>query len=432
MTGDFLKIAVIGTGYVGLVAGVCLADLGNDVVCIDNNIEKIKLLQKGGVPIYEPGLEKLLKKNVKKDKIVFSSDLNKAVKSSKVIFIAVGTPQGGDGRADLKYVKEVAKEIGKALNGEKVIVNKSTVPVGTGKMVEDIVKKYYKGKFHVVSNPEFLREGSAIKDFLIPDRVVIGARNKTAANIMKKIYAPLKAKVLVTNVESAELIKYGSNALLATKISFINEIARLCDKVDADVETVSEGMGLDSRIGPYFLNPGAGYGGSCFPKDVQALIWIGKKHGYDFQILKAVENVNENQKRLMVKKTEKLLRKVKGKKIGILGLAFKPNTDDMREASAIVIIKELQKKGAKIKAFDPVAMNEAKHHLKNVEFVSSAYDAISDCDAMLVVTEWPQFKKMNLKKVKKLLRKPIIVDGRNLFERKKVEKMGFKYSGIGK
>ncbi len=427
-----MNIAVVGTGYVGLVAGTCFADLGNNVVCIDNNNEKIDLLNKGGVPIYEPGLKGLIEKNVKAGRLKFSTDLKKSIQKSKVVFIAVGTPSKKDGSADLKYVEMVAEEIGKAMNDEKIIVNKSTVPVGTGNLVENIVKKHYSEKFHVVSNPEFLREGNAIKDFLEPDRVVIGNADKKAAETMEQLYKPLNCEILFTDVKSAELIKYASNTFLATKISFINEVANFCDKVGADVSMVAKGMGLDERIGEHFLNAGAGYGGSCFPKDVKELISVGKRQNYNFKIAEAVENVNMEQKKVLIKKAKKMLGSLKGKTIGLLGLAFKPNTDDMREAPALVIIKELIEQGAKVKAFDPIAMKNTEKLVKKIEFAENAYDAIKDCDALMLVTEWNDFKEIDFKRVKTLLKQPIIIDGRNIYSREKLEKMGFKYTGIGK
>ncbi len=426
-----MEIAVVGTGYVGLVVGACLADLGNRVICVDVDEKKIEMLKRGESPIYEPGLDELLERNIGKQRLSFTTDIERAVKESSIIFIAVGTPQGKNGKADLKYVKQAAESIGKAMNGEKIIVNKSTVPIGTGKMVEKIIGQHFKGKFHVVSNPEFLREGSAINDFLQPDRIVIGNSDKKAAKKMEELYRPLNAKILFTDVESAELIKYASNAFLATKISFINEIAKLCDKVKADVQMVAKGVGLDKRIGPYFLRAGCGWGGSCFPKDVSALIEIGKQFGVEFLIPKAAEEVNKQQKFLPVKKAEKLLGSLKGKTITVLGLAFKPGTDDMREAPSIEIIRELLKKGAKVNAFDPIAEKEARKIFPSINYFDSVYSALEDSDAVLLITEWNEFKEMDFEKVKKTMNKPIIIDGRNIYDRKTLEKAGFKYEGIG-
>lgn len=429
---DGMNIAVIGSGYVGLVTGTCLAELGNNVLCVDINAEKIRMLKQGKSPIYEPGLEELIARNIEEKRIDFTTNLSDAVKKSKVIFIAVGTPQSNTGKADLRFVKSAAESVAKALDGEKVIVNKSTVPVGSGKLVEGIIKKQFKGKFHVVSNPEFLREGSAVNDFMQPDRVVVGSADETSAEIMRQIYSPLKGKILFTNVETAEMIKYASNAFLATKISFINEIANLCEKIGADVSLVAEGMGLDKRIGPQFLNAGLGYGGSCFPKDVQALIHIGKENGVDLKIIRETEEVNKKQKTLAVLKLEKALGNLQGRKIAVLGLAFKPNTDDMREAPSIEIVTALKKKGARVSAFDPVAEKEARAHLKSLKFAQSIDSALKGADAILLVTEWNEFKELDFEKAKQLMSGRVIVDGRNIYDRKKLEALGFRYYGIGK
>jgi len=431
-----VRIAVIGTGYVGLVVGACLADLGNHVTCVDVDEEKVEMLRRGESPIYEPGLEELLERNIAEQRISFTLNVDRAVKESEIIFIAVGTPEGKNGKADLKYVKQAAESIAKAMNGAdsgKIIVNKSTVPVGTGGMVEKIIKKHYRGreKFHVVSNPEFLREGCAINDFLKPDRIVIGNGDPEAAEVMRKLYAPLNAKMVFTDVKSAELIKYASNAFLATKISFINEVSRLCDRANASVKKVAEGMGLDSRIGPYFLNAGCGWGGSCFPKDVSALVHIGKDYGVELMIPRAAERVNKEQKILPVEKAQKLVGSLKGKKIAVLGLSFKPETDDMREASSIAIIRKLLKEGARVNAFDPVAEKEARKIFPNINYCDSAYSALEKADAMILVTEWNEFKEMDFEKAKKLMNRAIIIDGRNIYSRKSLEKAGFKYEGIG-
>ena len=427
----FMRIAVMGCGYVGLVLGTCLSELGHEVVCVDAVKEKIESLRRGVIPIYEPGLQELVEKNAKAGRLSFSLDLGGAVEKSDVVFIAVGTPESVDGDADLRFVIQVAEEIGKNMNGYKVIVNKSTVPVGTGSLVRDTVTKFYAGEFDVVSNPEFLREGSAINDFMKPDRVVIGNGSVAAEKRMREIYAPLGAKMIFTDVKSAELIKYASNAFLATKISFINEIANVCDLVGADVKKVAEGMGLDARIGPAFLNAGVGYGGSCFPKDVKALAKTAEKAGYDFRILKGVEEVNRLQKTLAVRKLEKALGSLKGRRIGVLGLAFKPNTDDLREAPSLEVIRALKAKGALVSAMDPVAEEAAKKVLTGITYCESVYDCAQGADALLVLTEWNEFKEIDFRKVKALMNGRVIVDGRNLYSRKQVEAAGFEYYGVG-
>ena len=421
----------MGCGYVGLVLGTCLSELGHEVVCVDAVKEKIESLRRGVIPIYEPGLQELVEKNAKAGRLSFSLDLGGAVEKSDVVFIAVGTPESVDGDADLRFVIQVAEEIGKNMNGYKVIVNKSTVPVGTGSLVRDTVTKFYAGEFDVVSNPEFLREGSAINDFMKPDRVVIGNGSVAAEKRMREIYAPLGAKMIFTDVKSAELIKYASNAFLATKISFINEIANVCDLVGADVKKVAEGMGLDARIGPAFLNAGVGYGGSCFPKDVKALAKTAEKAGYDFRILKGVEEVNRLQKTLAVRKLEKALGSLKGRRIGVLGLAFKPNTDDLREAPSLEVIRALKAKGALVSAMDPVAEEAAKKVLTGITYCESVYDCAQGADALLVLTEWNEFKEIDFRKVKALMNGRVIVDGRNLYSRKQVEAAGFEYYGVG-
>lgn len=426
-----MNIAVIGTGYVGLVVGACLADLGNNVVCVDKDKGKISTLKNGESPIFEPGLDKLLHKNIQAKRISFSTDTPKAVKESELVFIAVGTPMQGNGEPELKYVKQASEEIGKAMNSEKIIVNKSTVPVGTGGMVEKTIKKHFNGKFHIASNPEFLREGSAVSDFLNPDRIVIGCKTKKARQKMKELYSPLNAKILFTDIESAELIKYGSNAFLATKISFINELSRLCDRVGADVKKVAEGIGLDKRIGPHFLNAGCGWGGSCFPKDVRALVHMGKEYGVDLKIPRAAEQVNKEQKILAVKKLREEMSELNGKKIALLGLSFKPNTDDMREASSIEIANALTKQGATVIGYDPVALKEAKKNLSNIEFADSPYKALDGAHGMVLVTEWDEFKRIDFNRVKKIMKNPLVVDGRNIYQRKELKKLGFQYKGIG-
>ncbi|MBI5417811.1 UDP-glucose/GDP-mannose dehydrogenase family protein [Candidatus Poribacteria bacterium] len=435
-----MKICVIGTGYVGLVAGACLADLGNEVICVDILKEKIDKLNNGIIPIYEPGLEQLVKYNIERKRLTFSTDLKLGIQKSKVIFIAVGTPSKSDGQPDLSSVENVAAQIGENINAYKVIVNKSTVPVGTGKRVKEIIKKNLKNKkidFDVVSNPEFLKEGAAIQDFMRPNRVVIGYENVRALRIMKDIYDSLFLSTgtyfVAANLETAEMIKYASNAFLATKISFINEMSRLCERVNADVKMVARGMGLDDRIGSKFLHAGPGYGGSCFPKDVSGLDFISEKVGYDFKIIKAVMNVNDNQKLWMVEKIEQKMKNIKGKTIGILGLSFKPNTDDIRESPALVIIDKLLKKGAKIKAFDPIAMEAAKNIFPSqIQFCTNSYEAAEGSSAIVFLTEWNEFREIDFIKLRKLLSEPIVFDLRNIFDPDKIKKLGFEYIGVGR
>lgn len=428
-----MKISVIGTGYVGLVTGTCLAELGNTVTCIDIDKTKISKLKRGKIPIYEPGLEELVKRNKKQKRLFFSTSLQNSLKDTDIIFIAVGTPPKSNGEADLKYVKDAAKEIGKNLKHYIVIANKSTVPIGTGNLVYNIVSKYYKGNFDVVSNPEFLREGEAVDNFLKPDRVVVGSSSHQAKKIMQILYQPLKCPIITTDIETAEMIKYASNSLLATEISFINSIANICEKVGADVRKVAEGMRYDRRIGKQaFLDAGPGYGGSCFPKDTSALITIAKKNKINFKILKEVEETNKRQKKSLLPKIKRLVPKLKGKKIAIWGLAFKPKTDDMREAPSIETINALQKNGAKVIAFDPVAEEEARKIFKNVSYASTPYKAIKGCDALVIVTEWNTFRQLDKNKIRKLLKSPNIIDGRNLYSSTEMRKMGFNYIAIGR
>ena len=432
-----MQITVIGTGYVGLVAGACLADMGNDVICIDNNLEKLKQLENGIIPIYEPGLEELVKSNVLEHRLEFSSDIDSAVKKSQVCFIAVGTPQGEDGSADLKYVFEVAKSIAKAMNGYKVIVDKSTVPVGTAQKVEEIIKQYTNYEFDVVSNPEFLKQGNAVDDFLHPDRVVIGSNSDKATAIMQEIYSPFFRtgnRVIVMDVKSAEMTKYAANSFLATKISFMNEIANLCEKVGADAEMVRVGMSTDSRIGNKFLFPGLGYGGSCFPKDVKALINTGLENNCEMNIIKAADETNKKQRNLFIEKIKKHFNNnLKDKTIAIWGLAFKPKTNDMREAPAITIIQALLENGAKIKAFDPKAFDSAKFIFDDkIEYSKSSYEAVQEADCLLLLTEWNEFRRPDFDKLKGLLKNPTIFDGRNQYDPKRMKEKGFDYICIGK
>ena len=429
-----MKVSVIGVGYVGLSTATVFAELGNDVIGADIDAEKIKKLNKGIMPIYEPGLKELVLKNIKEKRLRFTHDNKEAINHGEVIFICVGTPPKKTGEADLKYIEKVALEIAKTISSYKVIVHKSTVPVETGEKVKDIIKKNIKknADFDVVSNPEFLREGSAIKDTMEPDRIVIGADSRKAIEIMRKLYIQIKAPFIVTDIRSAELIKHASNAFLATKISFINAVANISELSGADVEKIAEGMGLDRRIGRSFLNAGIGYGGFCFPKDVQAFIKIAEKYGYDFKLLKATHDINERQKENFVKKIKNRLKNLNNRKIGILGLAFKPNTDDMRFAPSIYIIEELQKSGAKIKAYDPEAMEKSKETIKNIEYCKNPYDAAKDADALLILTEWNEFRELDFKKLKSLLKNPVIFDGRNIYDTEKMKKEKFSYISIGR
>ncbi|MAH32905.1 UDP-glucose 6-dehydrogenase [archaeon] len=428
-----MKLAVIGVGYVGLVTGTCFAELGNDVICVDIDKDKINKLNKGIIPIFEPGLKELVDKNVKENRLKFANNNKEAIEHGDVIFICVGTPPKHDGEADLKYVESAAMEIAKTMDSYKIIVHKSTVPVETGERVKELIQKNIKQgvEFDVVSNPEFLREGSAISDTMGPDRIVIGTDSKKAAEIMKKLYNPIKSPLIVTDIRSAELIKHASNAFLATKISFMNAVSRICESADADVEKVAEGMGYDKRIGRAFLNAGIGYGGFCFPKDVQAFIKIAEKYNYDYKLLKATHQINEDQKIFFVEKVKNAVKDLNGKNIGVLGLAFKPNTDDMRFAPSEDIIPKLQKEGAKIKAYDPEAMERAKSALK-IDYCNNPYEAAKDADCLLILTEWNEFKEMDLKKIKSTMKVPLIIDGRNIYNPKEMKKLGFEYLSIGR
>lgn len=427
-----MKIAVVGIGYVGLVTGTGLAELGHQVTCISRNKKINDNFRKGIIPLYEPGLKELVLKNLKRKHLFFTTDFNKGVKRAKIIFITVQTPPEKEGGVDLSFVLKVARQIGQTIKSYKVIVNKSTVPVGTAKKVTAVIKKYYKGDFDVVSCPEFLREGNAVYDFFRPDRIVIGYDRRKAGEIMKKVFAKIKANILGTKVENAELIKYASNAFLATKISFINEIANVCEKVGANVEVVAKGMGLDKRIGRHFLKAGIGYGGSCFPKDVRGLNQIAGTHGYNFKLLKAVIEVNNFQRMILVDKLKKILGNVKGRRIAVFGLAFKNNTDDVRESAAIEIIRKLRRQGAKISAFDPVARNKAARVLNDVDFFDNPYQTVKAADALIIATEWPQFEKFDWVRIRKLLKTPLVLDGRNILPAEKMKKIGFKYLGIGR
>jgi UDPglucose 6-dehydrogenase len=434
-----MHICVVGTGYVGLVTGACLADFGIDVTCVDKDEQKIAKLLDGEIPIYEPGLDSLVEKNAKAGRLHFSTDLAPAIQQALAIFIAVGTPPKKDGSADLSYVVQVAEAIADNLNGYKVVVTKSTVPIGTGQLIEKIIHQRGNGAhpFSVVSNPEFLREGSAIADFMRPDRVVIGARDAQAVAIMKDIYSPLyliETPFVITNVESSELIKYASNAFLATKITFINEVAELCDRLGADVHHVSKGMGLDKRIGPKFLHPGPGYGGSCFPKDTHAMSEIAHDAGRPFEIVDTVIAVNDRIKARAIERVHQAIGKdLEGKVVAVLGLSFKPETDDMRESSSIPLVEALVADGAEVKAFDPVAMDNAREILPpSVQYCEDSYDAANGADAMIIVTEWNQFRSLDMERVRSSLNQPVVVDLRNLYDPKRMKDQGFRYSSVGR
>lgn len=437
MKGNYLmNICVIGTGYVGLVAGTCLAEMGNTVICVDNNKEKLEKLRNGIVPIFEPGLEEMIKSNTSENRLYFSDDLKASVEKSTICFIAVGTPQGEDGSADLKYVCQVAEEIGKAINEYKIIVDKSTVPVGTAEKVTEIIKKQTSHDFDVVSNPEFLKQGAAVDDFLKPDRVVIGSDSQRATKIMQELYAPFLRTgnpVIIMDVKSAEMTKYAANSFLAVKISYANEIANICEKIGANAEMVRIGMCSDKRIGSQFLFPGLGYGGSCFPKDVKALIKTANENGCNADLISSADKVNKRQRLLFVEKITKYFGEdLSNKTFAVWGLAFKPKTDDMREAPSITIIKALLEKGAKIQAYDPKAMQTAKYHFADkITYANSSYEALENTDALLLLTEWNEFRRPDFDKIKKLLKTPIIFDGRNQYSRKSLEESGFTYFSIG-
>jgi len=444
-------IAVIGTGYVGLVSGACLADFGNHVTCVDNNAEKVAFLKQGGIPIFEPGLDDVVARNVASGRLTFSTNLVEAVQANDVVFVAVGTPPADDGSADLRYVEQVAREVARAMNSYKVVVDKSTVPVGTARrvhawMAEELALRVAAGDkkavglpYDVVSNPEFLREGAAVQDFMHPDRVVIGAESEQARKIMKDVYRSLflnETPYIETGLETAEMIKYASNAFLAVKITFINEVANLCEKVGANVQDVAKAMGRDGRIGSKFLHPGPGYGGSCFPKDTHAMAMTGRQYGEALSIVETTIEVNERQKQRMIDKIiAGMGGSVKGKQFAILGLAFKPNTDDMREAPALTIMEGLAKAGATMAAYDPAAMKEAAWRLESIKssvvFAADEYEAMRGADAMIILTEWNQFRSLELTEVKKLLAKPVIFDLRNIYKRADIEAAGFVYTGVG-
>ena len=431
-----MNIAVIGTGYVGLVAGTCFAENGNDVVCVDIDEKKIATLNQGKVPIYEPGLEEIIRRNVADRRLSFTTEITPAVRKSEIIFIAVGTPQGRNGRANLEYLRATAKSIAKAMNGRKVIVTKSTVPVGTADEIRGLIKAGTKHPFAVLSNPEFMKEGAAVDDFMKPDRVVLGGDDFKAIEKLKELYEPFVRTgnpIMVMDARSAEMCKYAANAMLATKISFINEVARLCEKMGADVGEVRRAISMDRRIGPYFIFPGTGYGGSCFPKDVRAMIGMGERE-VEMSLLRAVEKVNERQKLILVEKVKRFFgAKLAGKTFAVWGLAFKPRTDDMRDAPAISVINALLKAGAKVQAFDPEATQEARKFFgARIHYAQHSYDALYGATALLILTEWNEFRRPDFARVKQLLKNPVIFDGRNIYDPRDLRKLGFKYFPIGR
>jgi UDPglucose 6-dehydrogenase len=429
-----MKLTIIGTGYVGLVSGTCFAEVGHHVICVDNNADKVKMLQAGGIPIYEPGLEELVKKNVASGHLKFTASTAEGVEKSDIIFIAVPTPPQPDGSVDLSYIERVARDIAAAMTSYKIVVDKSTVPVKTGEKVTETIKRYCPAKveFDVVSNPEFLREGFAVGDLMKPDRVVIGVGSQRPAAAMKEVYKPFNAPIIVTDINSAELIKHAANSFLALKISYINAIANICEAAGANVQEVAHGIGLDERIGRRFLNAGIGFGGSCFPKDLSAFIKISEQVGYEFKLLKEVQRINSDQMERFVKKITDTLWVLKDKKIGVLGLAFKQNTDDVRSSPAIDLCQRLLKDGATLRVHDPKAMDKAKSLLPNVTYVDDMNAVADGCDALVVATEWDEFKQLDLARAKKGLTHPILFDGRNLFDPAEMEKLGWIYKSVGR
>ena len=432
-----MNIAVVGTGYVGLVTGACFAEFGVNVIGVDKDESKIASLQKGKVPFYEPGLEEMVVRNMREERLSFTTDIKSAVEKSLVILIAVGTPPGEDGAADLRFVKEVAASVARHMNGYKVVVTKSTVPMGTGAMIRKLIleNQAHPAPFSVASNPEFLREGAAIEDFMRPNRIVIGAEDPQAIAILKDLYNPLyliETPFVITNVVSAEMIKYASNAFLATKISFINETAALCEAVGADVHEVARGMGLDNRIGRKFLHPGPGFGGSCFPKDTLAILKMARQHGLPAHVVGSVVEVNDEQIPRMVQKIARMAGGIKGKKLCFLGLAFKPNTSDTRESPAVRIIQEVLKQGARVRAYDPAGMDEARHALRDIEYAEDAYDAATGCDALVIATEWNQFRNLDWDRMKTALKAKVVIDLRNVYDPAHMKELGFQYAGVGR
>ena len=429
-----MKLTIIGTGYVGLVTGTCFAEVGHHVICVDNNAEKVKMLQAGGIPIFEPGLEEMVKKNVAAGRLSFTASTAEGVQNSDVIFIAVPTPPQLDGSVDLSFIERVARDIAAAMTSYKIIVDKSTVPVNTGEKVSETIKRYCKARveFDVVSNPEFLREGFAVEDLMKPDRVVIGVRSPRPVAAMREVYTPFNAPIIVTDINSAELIKHASNSFLALKISYINAVSVICEACGANVQEVANGMGMDARIGRRFLDASLGFGGSCFPKDLSAFIKISEQLGYDFALLKEVQNINTSQMERFVKKITETLWVLKGKQLGVLGLAFKQNTDDVRMSPAIDLCLRLQQEGARLRVHDPKAMDKAKELLTNVTYVADMNEVAEGCDALIIATEWPEFKQLDLERARKALTHPILFDGRNLFDPAELERLGFIYKSIGR
>jgi UDPglucose 6-dehydrogenase len=428
------KICVIGVGYVGLVTGTCFADLGHQVACVDVDNAKIEKLRSGVMPIYEPGLEEMVRRNAQAGRLRFTNSYDEGLPDVEFVFIAVGTPQGSGGEADLKYVRAAARSIARTMDHPLIIINKSTVPIGTGDWVADIIRRHQPQliEFSVVSNPEFLREGSAINDFMYPDRIVLGSLDPEAAAQVAQLYLSLRAPIMITDLRTAEMIKYASNAFLAARISFINEIASICEALGADVKEVAVGMGYDKRIGPYFLDAGIGYGGSCFPKDVQALAHMAAIHGCHPQLLRSVMDINRDQRRQVIHKLREVLGRLDEKVIGVLGLAFKPNTDDMREAPSVELIHLMQSEGARIRAYDPVAMANADVYLHDVTLCQDAYQVARGADALVVVTEWNEFKHLSLTELKEAMRQPIVIDGRNIYDPEQMKAVGFIYRGMGR
>jgi UDPglucose 6-dehydrogenase len=429
-----MKLTIIGTGYVGLVTGTCFAEVGHQVICVDKDAEKVKVLQNGGMPIYEPGLRELVEKNVKAGRLSFTDSTAEGVAKSDIIFIAVPTPPMPDGSVDLSFMEGVSREIAQNMTSYKIVVDKSTVPVNTGDKVAETIKRYCKAKvdFDVVSNPEFLREGFAVEDFMKPDRVVIGVRSQRPVAAMRSTYEPFNAPIIFTDINSAELIKHAANSFLALKISYINALSVICESSGANVQEVANGMGMDTRIGRRFLDAGLGFGGSCFPKDLSAFIKISEQLGYDFRLLKEVQRINSDQMERFVKKITDTLWVLKDKTIGVLGLAFKQNTDDVRLSPAIDLCQRLQREGAKLRVYDPQAMGKARVVLKDVAFVENMNDVANGCDALVIATEWPEFKNLDLEKARRVLTHPILFDGRNLFDVKEMEKLGFIYKSVGR
>lgn len=432
-----MRLTIVGSGYVGLVTGACFADLGNDVLCLDIDEEKVRQLQHGLIPIYEPGLSDIISRNMREERLFFTTNKQEAFSFGSVIFICVNTPSKDDGDVDTTFIEAAAKDIAAYMNGYKLVAIKSTVPIGTADSIRDLIKKNQAvpHEVDVVSNPEFLREGQAVKDFMNPDRIVIGVESDNAKRVMTALYKSLERTtkpILITDIKSSEMIKYASNSMLSTRISFMNEMARLCEKVGADIKVVAKGMGLDSRIGPRFLQAGVGYGGSCFPKDIRGVISMGKKHGLGMDILRAVDKVNEEQKRLLVPKLQSFIPDLRGKRVAIWGLAFKPKTDDIREAPSIIVISQLQQLGAEVVVFDPEAERTASKVLQGVTYSKNPLGAVKGCDALMVITEWDEFRSLDLQQLKSLMKTPIVVDGRNIYDPGEMKQLGFSYVGIGR